>query len=64
MTNEDLNGIGLSLCEAEGILDVLIFLHLEAEPPDRLRLNDAMVTLLHLALERLRKAEGRLSAAA
>jgi hypothetical protein len=62
VTNEDLNGIGLSLCEAEGIVDVLIYLHLEAEPPDRLRLNDAMLTLLHLALERLRQASGRLDA--
>ncbi|RWG44163.1 hypothetical protein [Mesorhizobium sp.] len=57
MTKEtDLNGISLNICEVEGILDVLIFIQLEAEPAQRLRLTNAILTLLHLAGERLGKA--------
>jgi hypothetical protein len=60
----DLNGIGLCICEAEGILDVLAFIHLEAEPDQLLRLNDAMLTLLYLTKERLRKASQKLDSQA
>ncbi|RUV59832.1 MULTISPECIES: hypothetical protein [unclassified Mesorhizobium] len=58
MTNKDidLNGISLNICEVEGILDVLIFIQSEADPAQRLRLTDAVLTLLHLAGERLGKA--------
>lgn len=52
----DLNGISLNICEVEGILDVLIFIQIEADPAQRLRLTDAILTLLHLAGERLGKA--------
>ncbi|RWE95757.1 hypothetical protein [Mesorhizobium sp.] len=52
----DLNGISLNICEVEGILDVLIFIAHEAEPAQRIRLTNAILTLLHLAGERLGKA--------
>lgn len=55
-----LNSVDLALCETEGILDVLIFIRIEAEPATHQRLNDACVTLLHLAIERLQKASGKL----
>lgn len=54
------NAIDLSLCEAENILDVLIFIRVEAEPVQHMALNDACVTLLYLAVERLRKASVKL----
>jgi hypothetical protein len=44
----------------EGILDVLVFIRVEADPAQHLALNDACVTLLHVAVERLKKAGARL----
>lgn len=55
-----INAIDLNICEAEGIMDVLIFIRLEADPARHETLNDACVTLLYLAIERLRKASARL----
>ncbi|CCV07667.1 hypothetical protein MESS2_620011 [Mesorhizobium metallidurans STM 2683] len=56
----DRNGIELCFCEIEGILDVLIYIRVEAEPVQHLALNDACVTLLHLGKERLKKAGAKL----
>jgi hypothetical protein len=60
LVDQHSNSIELCLCEAEGIMDVLIFIRIEAEPAQHMALNDACVTLLHLAIERLRKASVRL----
>ncbi|MBZ9856718.1 hypothetical protein LB566_23280 [Mesorhizobium sp. CA13] len=64
MTKELVDGhsnmIDLNLCEAEGIIDVLIYIRVEAEPAQHQALNEACVTLLHLAKERLRKASAKL----
>jgi hypothetical protein len=57
----DRNGIDLCFSEIEGILDVLIFIRLEADPAQHQALNDGCVTLLHLAMERLHKASGKLN---
>jgi hypothetical protein len=59
-SENDLNAIDLCVAEVEGIMDVLVFIELEADPPQRHRLTDAIVTLLHVAIERLQKAAGRL----
>ncbi|AID30844.1 hypothetical protein MCHK_3037 [Mesorhizobium huakuii 7653R] len=55
-------GVELSLSETEDIVDVLIFLHEETSPADRLRLNEAMVTMLRLASDRLRRVSTKLGA--
>lgn len=64
MTKETVDGhfnsVDLSIIETEGILDVLIFIRIEADPAQHQRLNDACVTLLHLAKERLQKAVAKL----
>ncbi|TPM06798.1 MULTISPECIES: hypothetical protein [unclassified Mesorhizobium] len=65
MTKDDsghINTIDLCLCEAEGIVDVLLHIRVEADPAQHQALNGACVTLLHVALERLRKASARLDA--
>jgi hypothetical protein len=50
VTNEDidLNGVDLCICEVTGIIDVVLFIHQEAEPAQRDGLNDATLTLLHV----------------
>lgn len=55
-----INAIDLNICEAEGIMDVLIFVRVEADPQRHQALNDACVTLLYLAIERLNRASARL----
>lgn len=58
------SSVELGITEAEGIVDVLIFIHQEAEPAQRLRLNDGILTLLHMAGERLHKASIKLGSMA
>lgn len=60
LVDQHCNAIDLSLIEAEGIMDVLVFIRIEADPAQHLALNDACVTLLHVAVERLKKASARL----
>lgn len=54
------NAIDLYLCETEDIIDLLIFIHQEAEPAERLRLTSAILTLLHAATHRLKNIDERL----
>ncbi|PBC03282.1 hypothetical protein [Mesorhizobium sp. WSM3860] len=56
----NINAIDLSLSEAGDIIDLLIYIHQEAEPPERLRLTSAILTLLHAADARLKQIEQRL----
>jgi len=60
MDDGNANAIDLHLNETEDIIDVLIFIHQEAEPAERLRLTSAILTLLHAATSNLRKIDERL----
>ncbi|MBZ9986099.1 hypothetical protein LB572_03195 [Mesorhizobium sp. BH1-1-5] len=55
-----INAIDLYNNEVEGILDVLVFIGIEADPDQHQALNGACVTLLYLARERLKKAGAKL----
>jgi len=56
----DINAIDLHLCETEDIIDLLIFIHQEAEPAERLRLTSAILTLLHAVTQRLKTIDEKL----
>lgn len=56
----NINAIDLSLSETEDIIDLLIYIHQEGEPAQRLRLTSAILTLLHAADARLKQIDERL----